>query len=280
MSAPATVTSNQPAHATSSVPVNKRTPPPIGSMALTSPMRSTHGSTPIVHVPVGYLRFKRVFDLVVGSVLAILLLPMIIITAIIVRLTSHGPAFYVQTRTGVGGRAFRIYKLRSMVQDAEKAGAKWSTKGDPRVTKIGWFLRKSHMDEFPQILNVLRGEMSLVGPRPERPEFIPMLEAALPHYRDRLLIRPGITGLAQVYLPPDTDVNSVRKKLAYDLRYIQAMNLWLDMRLMVATAWQAAGIPPVVVRLILWLDRPEVVEARPLAEPELSNPNPATAASS
>ena len=130
------------------------------------------------------------------------------------------------------GRPFTLFKIRTMAHDCEKAsGARWSTPGDPRITRVGAFLRKTHLDELPQLWNVLRGDMSLVGPRPERPEFTPLLEQVVPHYRDRLAVRPGVTGLAQVQLPADTDLDSVRRKLAYDLYYIRHLNGWLDLRL-------------------------------------------------
>ena len=138
------------------------------------------------------------------------------VAAIVVKLTSRGPAFYTQIRLGQDGRAYAIYKLRTMTHDCEKlSGPQWSKKGDCRVTAVGRLLRRSHLDELPQLWNVLRGEMSLIGPRPERPEFVPRLERSLPHYRARLHVRPGVTGLAQVQLPPDTDLGSVRRKLAY-----------------------------------------------------------------
>jgi lipopolysaccharide/colanic/teichoic acid biosynthesis glycosyltransferase len=176
---------------------------------------------------------------------------------VLVRLTSHGPAFYSQMRLGRGGRPFRIYKLRTMVHDCEKeGGARWSTPGDPRVTRLGAFLRRSHLDELPQLWNVLKGDMSLVGPRPERPEFVPRLEQAIPGYRLRLAVRPGVTGLAQVQLPPDTDLDSVRRKLTYDLHYIRHRGFWLDVRLILWTALQLCGVPCGWLGRILPLPRP------------------------
>ena len=178
------------------------------------------------------------------------------------RLTSSGPAIYSQTRFGRGGRPFRIYKLRSMAHNCEKAsGARWATHNDPRVTKIGRLLRITHLDELPQLWNVMKGDMSLVGPRPERPEFIPVLEAAIPNYHQRLSVRPGVTGLAQVYLPPDTGIDSVKTKLLYDLAYLRHLSLWLDLRLIVATPLQAVGVPPVLVRWIFWLPAPEEISS-------------------
>ena len=150
---------------------------------------------------------------------------------LLVRLTSRGPAVYTQKRLGYNGRVFTIYKIRTMYLGSEPDGARWSLPGDPRVTPVGRFLRWSHLDELPQLLNVLRGEMSLIGPRPERPEIVAQLEKSLPEYRLRLLVRPGVTGLAQVLQPPDTDLNSVRRKLNFDMYYISRMSPWLDVRI-------------------------------------------------
>lgn len=186
---------------------------------------------------------KAAVDLAFGVVLLVLFLPVILIAAGLVRLTSPGPAFYSQTRLGKGGRAFRIFKLRTMQHNCEqKSGVVWSTPGDPRITPLGAILRKTHIDELPQLLNVLRMEMSLVGPRPERPEIIPELERQIPNYRARLRVRPGVTGLAQVRLPADSDIPGVRRKLAYDLFYIQSRGPWLDTRLVVCTALKMFGV--------------------------------------
>jgi len=166
-------------------------------------------------------------------------------------LTSRGPSLYAQKRLGRDGRAFKIYKIRSMIVDSEASGPRWSTEGDPRVTPVGRFLRRSHLDELPQLWNILKGEMSLVGPRPERPEFVHQLKVALPRYTERLTVKPGVTGLAQVQLPPDTDLSSVRRKLDCDLRYIEIMNPWLDLRIVACTAFGLLGIPYWVSRKIL-----------------------------
>ncbi len=138
-----------------------------------------------------------------------------------------------------------IYKFRSMRDDCEReTGPRWSTVGDDRVTGLGRFLRRSHLDELPQLWNVLRGEMGLVGPRPERPEIASRLEVALSGYGDRLSVKPGVTGLAQVQLPADSDLESVRSKLECDLYYIQRMNLLLDFKIVLATATKVVGIAP------------------------------------
>lgn len=214
-----------------------------------------------------YLPLKHTMDFVLALLLCIPALPIIALAALAVRLTSRGPAFYTQIRMGVNGRRFLIYKIRTMVDMAESlTGARWSIPGDPRITPLGWFLRKSHIDELPQLLNVLRGEMSLVGPRPERPEFLPELEQALPTYRQRLQIRPGVTGLAQVQLPPDTDVDSVRKKLAHDLFYIRVMNPLLDMKLILCTALNVLCIPFSVLSRLLLVPTSSVIEEQMRAQ--------------
>jgi lipopolysaccharide/colanic/teichoic acid biosynthesis glycosyltransferase len=199
-----------------------------------------------------YAATKRALDILLTLPLLVVAAPVVLVAAALVKLTSRGPAFYTQTRLGRGGTPFRMLKIRSMVQDSESlTGARWSTPGDPRVTTVGRFLRLSHVDELPQLWNILRGDMSLVGPRPERPEFIPQLERALPGYRDRLLVRPGLTGLAQVQLPPDTDLASVRRKLALDLHYVDHQSAWLDLRILLATAFLVAGLPFRVTRALL-----------------------------
>lgn len=191
-----------------------------------------------------YLPCKRIGDFLVGLSLLLLTSPVILFAALLVRLTSSGPAFYSQTRLGKNGRLFTIYKLRSMYHNCESAsGPRWSTPGDARITPLGRILRRTHIDELPQLWNVVRGDMALVGPRPERPEFIPSLSQALSHYTDRLLVRPGMTGLAQVQLPPDTDLASVRRKLAYDLYYARYVSLWLDLRILIGTSIYLLRLP-------------------------------------
>jgi lipopolysaccharide/colanic/teichoic acid biosynthesis glycosyltransferase len=147
-------------------------------------------------------------------ILAILTLPVLLMAMMLVRLTSPGPAIYRQTRVGLHGRLFRLLKIRTMNVDAEAStGAVWTTSlEDPRITPVGRVLRWTHIDELPQLWNVLRGEMALVGPRPERPEFTGMLAQSLPGYLERLVVRPGVTGLAQVNLPADSDVESVAQE--------------------------------------------------------------------
>jgi lipopolysaccharide/colanic/teichoic acid biosynthesis glycosyltransferase len=145
---------------------------------------------------------------------------------------------------GCGGRRFTIYKIRTMTHDCERyTGPRWSVTGDGRATRVGRVLRRLHLDELPQLWNVLRGDMSLVGPRPERPEIAGPLARALPGYGRRLAVRPGLTGLAQVQLPPDEDLAGVARKLALDLDYVRRMGPWLDLRILAATALKLAGVP-------------------------------------
>jgi lipopolysaccharide/colanic/teichoic acid biosynthesis glycosyltransferase len=191
----------------------------------------------------------------------VILTPVIALTALLVRATSRGPAFYTQTRVGRNGRLFTIFKIRTMIHECESlTGPRWSMPGDPRITPIGHFLRRTHLDELPQLLNVLRGEMSLIGPRPERPEFTAKLERALPAYPERLRVRPGVTGLAQVHLPGDTSLASVRIKLAHDLYYIQQLSPGLDVRIMVCTLLRVLGVSFESIRRLSGLPSEAAVE--------------------
>lgn len=183
-----------------------------------------------------YSPLKTAVDFLVALTLLIALAPVILLFAVLVRVTSKGPAFYCQRRLGRDGREFVMVKLRTMVHNAESGtGAVWATTADPRVTRLGAFMRKTQIDEFPQLVNVILGQMSLIGPRPERPEIADNLELDIPNYRQRLRVKPGITGLAQLSLPADTDIESVRKKLIPDLYYVRNMGPWLDMRIFVFT---------------------------------------------
>ena len=164
-----------------------------------------------------------------------LFLPFFPIVVLLIRCTSKGPIFFRQTRVGVGGRAFHVYKFRSMFTDAEAGGAKWAVKNDPRVTRFGMFMRKTRIDEIPQLWNVLRGDMGFVGPRPERPEFVPYLAENLPFYDLRHLIRPGLTGWAQVRYGYGATLAEAREKLEYDLYYVKHMSLGLDLLIMFET---------------------------------------------
>lgn len=190
-----------------------------------------------------YLARKRVAVKVIGTILAILLAPILLVLIGLVRLASPGPGLYRQKRVGLNGSEFTIYKLRSMRRDAESmTGPTWASEQDARITLFGRLLRYTHLDELPQIINVARGEMDFVGPRPERPEFVTPLLRQVDHYEHRLLSLPGITGIAQVNLPPDTTIDCVRKKVAADCHYIQTASLWLDMRLIAATILRVIGI--------------------------------------
>jgi len=181
---------------------------------------------------------KPAVEFPLALVISMFALPIVALAAVATKLTSRGPCFFRQTRVGRNGREFRVWKIRTMVMDAEAlTGPVWSVTGDPRITPLGHFLRATHIDEFPQLLNVLRGEMSLVGPRPERPEFVVQLEWQLDNYRQRLNVRPGITGLAQMLLPPDSDTESVRIKLMHDLYYVRNMSLLLDLKILLHTGW-------------------------------------------
>ena len=202
---------------------------------------------------------KRSVDLVLAIVLTVLTAPLLVLAVVLVKLTSSGPAIYSQTRLGLGRRPFTIYKVRSMYHDCERlSGPKWSTDNDPRVTPCGRFLRRAHLDELPQLWNVLRGEMSLVGPRPERPEIIARLENVIPRYDQRLTILPGVTGLAQLNLPPDSDVEGVRRKLAYDLYYAHRGGLWLDLRIILSTGLLLVGVPSALSARLLGLCPPDL----------------------
>jgi len=192
---------------------------------------------------VGYGRVKRLSDFLLALILLVVTSPLVVLAAVLVKLTSRGSALYSQTRLGLNRVPFRIYKLRTMYDNCEHhSGPRWATVGDPRITTIGRLLRRTHVDELPQLWNVLKGEMSLVGPRPERPELIPALEREILGYTNRLLVRPGITGLAQLQLPPDTDLASVRRKLACDIYYVRRSNLWLDLGILCGTFCYLAGI--------------------------------------
>lgn len=208
-----------------------------------------------------YVAFKVGADAFFAFLLLVLTGPLVLIAMILVKATSRGPALYSQTRLGRDGKPFTIWKIRSMVHDCERqSGARWCQPGDARITLVGRWLRKTHIDELPQLWNVLRGEMSLIGPRPERPEFVPQLEKAVPFYRQRLLVRPGVSGFAQIQLPPDTDLESVRLKLAYDLHYLANIGLWFDLKLCWATLLHMLHVPFPVLRWLCGLPRREAVE--------------------
>ena len=189
-----------------------------------------------------FLLVKEVVDRVLALAGLLVFLPVLAILAVLVKLTSPGPAFFIQKRVGKNGRIFGILKLRTMVSDAEQAtGPIWAQENDPRITPVGRFLRFTHLDEVPQLLNVLKGEMSLVGPRPERPVFVEQFRDQIPDYAARLRVKPGITGLAQVCHRYDETLRDVKKKLAYDLLYIRKMCLMVDIAILLLTFLRLTG---------------------------------------
>lgn len=180
-------------------------------------------------------KIKRLLDILISCIGLVLGLPIILLGAVAVKLSSPGPAFYRQTRLGRFGRSFRMTKLRTMRTDAEVDGIQWSRKDDPRVFTVGKFLRKYRIDEIPQLWHVLCGDMSFVGPRPERPEIIADLAKEIPFYEERLMIQPGITGWAQVSYPYGSNVYDARRKLEYDLYYMKHMSVFLDVFILLDT---------------------------------------------
>jgi len=197
---------------------------------------------------------RRLLNFCVALVGIVLAAPIMLIVAIAVRLTSRGPVFYTQTRVGldqrrpgagsenrrrskdIGGKPFQIYKFRTMCVDAEaKTGAVWATPSDPRLTPIGGFLRQYRLDELPQLFNVLKGEMNIVGPRPERPQLFEGLKESVEHYQHRQRAKPGITGLAQVSQQYDTCLTDVQRKVQFDLEYLRRRSIAKDIKIMVKT---------------------------------------------
>ena len=184
---------------------------------------------------------KRLFDIVVSLAVLLLTAPAILVFALLVCIDSQGPAFYRQRRVGLFGEPFDVIKLRSMRTDAEVNGAQWAAKDDPRVTRIGNFIRKTRIDELPQLWTVLKGEMSFVGPRPERPEFVADLVQYLPYYAERHMVKPGITGWAQINYPYGASIEDARHKLEYDLYYAKNYSPFLDLLILLQT-----------LRVVLW----------------------------
>lgn len=179
---------------------------------------------------------KRTLDIVVSALVLILTFPILLLIGLVIRLTSAGPAIYKQKRVGRNGKEFMIYKFRTMLNDAERySGPTWALKDDPRVTKIGYWLRKLRIDEIPQLLNVLKGDMSLVGPRPERPHFVEQFTTQIPLYTRRHRVRPGITGWAQVKWKYDTSFDDVKEKTKFDLFYIENISLRMDAKILINT---------------------------------------------
>lgn len=183
-------------------------------------------------------RLKRILDILIAIFGILIILPLWILIALVIKINSKGPVFYKQERCGKNGQNFNIYKFRSMVVDAEEGtGPVWANIQDDRITKSGTFLRRFHLDETPQLINIIKGEMSFIGPRPERPYFIEKLQSEYPFYQRRLKIRPGISGWAQIKQPFDTSIKDVRQKLKYDFYYIENISLRLDLKIFINTIW-------------------------------------------
>lgn len=178
---------------------------------------------------------RRVAEVLISLALLAFTLPLLALAALAIRLDSPGPVLYRQTRVGLNGRPFTLLKMRSMRLDAEAKGPTWAAQRDPRVTRVGSFLRRVRIDELPQLINVLRGEMGFVGPRPERPHFVEQLAEVIPHYRDRAYVKPGVTGWAQVNYPYGASIEDARQKLSYDLYYVKHRSLMLDALIVLAT---------------------------------------------
>ena len=197
---------------------------------------------------------KRLFDIVVSTVLFIFTLPIMILVSILIFVQDGGPVFYVQQRVGLHGRPFKLLKFRSMRMDAEKDGvARWSSPDDDRVTAVGKFIRRTRIDEIPQLFNVLWGKMSFVGPRPERPEFVSVLQEIIPNYGFRHYVKPGITGWAQIHYPYAATIEDAKEKLSYDLYYIKNYGWYVDMLVILQT-----------IRVVIW---PEFDNVKTAAQP-------------
>ncbi len=222
------------------LPVAVRIIPDIYDILSGSVRMSSIYGTPLIEVdriimPQWQVVLKRVMDWVVSTVALVLLAPVFLLIALAVRLNSKGPIFYVQERIGLYGKPFQIIKFRTMVQDAERLGPQLSSDEDPRITRVGRFLRKSRLDELPQFFNVLRGDMALVGPRPERAHFIAQIMARAPHYRHLQKVRPGITSWGQVKYGYATNVDEMIQRLRFDLIYIENMSIALDLKILAYT---------------------------------------------
>jgi exopolysaccharide biosynthesis polyprenyl glycosylphosphotransferase len=181
---------------------------------------------------------KRMFDLFWAGLGTLILLPIFPIVALIIYMDSPGPILYRQERLGRNGKLFKMYKFRSMITDAEAEGAVWAKENDPRITRFGKLLRKTHLDEFPQFFNILKGDMSVVGPRPERPEFVERLTAEIPFYRVRLAVKPGMAGWGLIHQGYGSSVEDSLRKLEYDLYYIKHQNLVMDFQILLRTFWE------------------------------------------
>ena len=194
-------------------------------------------------VPSVYFRWKSPIMRLFAALLLVLASPIIAVLVVLIRLTSRGPAIYRQVRAGKHGKPFLMYKLRTMTLYAESSsGPAWSSHDDPRLTLMGRWMRAHHLDELPQLVNVILGQMDLFGPRPERPEFVRVLRRTIRNYERRMDVLPGITGLAQIALPADTDLGSVQRKLRMDLEYIRCAGVSLDSRTFACTLLRLSGV--------------------------------------
>ena len=180
-------------------------------------------------------KLKRISDILLSLILIIFLSPIVCISGLFIWLTDRGPIFYAQEREGLLRKKLKIFKLRTMIVDAESNGPQWAIKNDERITFIGKILRKTRIDELPQLISVLKGEMSLIGPRPERPEFNILLENKIPHYNLRHLVKPGLSGWAQVNYPYGSSYKDANNKLSYDLYYISNYSIFLDLIILFKT---------------------------------------------
>jgi exopolysaccharide biosynthesis polyprenyl glycosylphosphotransferase len=191
------------------------------------------GGITLRYIRKGFEQIKRIMDICLSIFGLIITAPVLCFSALLIKLDSKGPFVYKQKRLGKNGKEFTIYKLRTMRNDAEKGtGAVWAKKNDPRVTPIGKVLRKTRIDEIPQLFNVIQGDMSIVGPRPERPELVHNLKSVIKDYEKRLLVKPGITGLAQIEHKYDESIEDVKVKVRYDLQYIENMKFLMDLRIL------------------------------------------------
>ncbi len=195
-------------------------------------------------------RLKRLGDLATSTALLVLCLPVMLLVALLIKLDDGGPVLYSQMRTGLYGVPFRIWKLRSMQTRSERDGAQWASQADPRITRIGHWLRRLRLDELPQLVNVIKGEMSLIGPRPERPELETILEQSIPHYRVRHWIRPGLSGWSQVSFPYGASTEDSRIKLSFDLYYLRNFSLALDFLILLKTIRMVARAEGAIPRTI------------------------------
>lgn len=182
-----------------------------------------------------YLAFKRLIDVFTVLLFAPLWVPVMLITGLVIKLDSEGPMFFIQERVGQGNKSFKVYKLRSMTRDSEKDGAQFAQANDMRITKVGRFIRKTRLDEIPQFINVLKGEMSLIGPRPEQRAFVERFDEEIPFYSYRHVVKPGITGWAQVVHGYAADADDTSVKIEHDFYYIKHFSLWLDILIVVKT---------------------------------------------